>query len=759
MSGPQEERLSKWSKEADLGYPEQRETIRGPQLAGKEKRHQDSLNQYRAQVEHLKQLVQRQEVVINNYQIKYPTVTPPSDTTVDEALDAELPPWVADPQHLSPLLSAYDERMRELEDENTKLKDQALSFKGRADELVKENERVRKDLQHYIEKMLKHAEGPEGGIDVGNAMGGGQGADSEALTDLTEMADVLNKTNSIMTEQIAMLETELGKTKASEQTASERLEKVSKTASEQALSLTQLSQLNKTLENERDDTARRMKDIVAELSNAHTAKERLEVEKKHANDGLRKKETEARDLKDALSDIGRAANTERESLEDRMNSVIEDANHLRQQLRSTEAELDAAREQLRRISLEFETTRADAEGMLKVMNGMEEQLTEYASREEQTVTLVKESKERVETALLERDQAVAREVQSRQEIARLLEKRREYAKELMAAEEKVAKETRDRMMEQLKARDEELNQLSERCAILQTDMARKDREAKAAQAERMSLLGEVNEERQRLRDSIDAFAAKSLERTTRQNEAEEKAAAAQAMLAEKEQAMALSLADVQDRLDHAKQRGDDLSTKLSARAAEAARLTKMLEARDLSLEKVREELDHLRTRDNEEKSALAAVHSRQVADLQTQLERTQMAHKDAQEKTSALVTAQERMAERARRNLEDAVATAQRQLRDKTDEADRAESRARELEGRYAALITEQHDMEDNYLKMAADLEDAKNAKRLAEAKSTAAAGQLANLLKKEEEKLKELSESKMENERLRRQITRGAMH
>ena len=548
MSGPQEERLSKWSKEADLGYPEQRETIRGPQLAGKEKRHQDSLNQYRAQVEHLKQLVQRQEVVINNYQIKYPTVTPPSDTTVDEALDAELPPWVADPQHLSPLLSAYDERMRELEDENTKLKDQALSFKGRADELVKENERVRKDLQHYIEKMLKHAEGPEGGIDVGNAMGGGQGADSEALTDLTEMADVLNKTNSIMTEQIAMLETELGKTKASEQTASERLEKVSKTASEQALSLTQLSQLNKTLENERDDTARRMKDIVAELSNAHTAKERLEVEKKHANDGLRKKEKEVRDLKDALSDIGRAANTERESLEDRMNSVIEDANHLRQQLRSTEAELDAAREQLRRISLEFETTRADAEGMLKVMNGMEEQLTEYASREEQTVTLVKESKERVETALLERDQAVAREVQSRQEIARLLEKRREYAKELMAAEEKVAKETRDRMMEQLKARDEELNQLSERCAILQTDMARKDREAKAAQAERMSLLGEVNEERQRLRDSIDAFAAKSLERTTRQNEAEEKAAAAQSMLAEKEQAMALSLADVAEKL-------------------------------------------------------------------------------------------------------------------------------------------------------------------------------------------------------------------
>ena len=54
MSGPQEERLSKWSKEADLGYPETREAISGPHVAGKERRHQDQINQLRAQVEHYK---------------------------------------------------------------------------------------------------------------------------------------------------------------------------------------------------------------------------------------------------------------------------------------------------------------------------------------------------------------------------------------------------------------------------------------------------------------------------------------------------------------------------------------------------------------------------------------------------------------------------------------------------------------------------------------------------------------------------------
>ena len=87
------------------------------------------------------------------------------------------------------------------------------------------------------------------------------GVDTEAYSDLTEMADVLNKTNLIMTEQIAMLETELGRSKSAEKTATERLSKISKTAEEQASSLTQLSQMNRSLKVERDDTARRLQDF------------------------------------------------------------------------------------------------------------------------------------------------------------------------------------------------------------------------------------------------------------------------------------------------------------------------------------------------------------------------------------------------------------------------------------------------------------------------------------------------------------------
>ena len=152
------------------------------------------------------------------------------------------------------------------------------------------------------------------------------------------------------------------------------------------------------------------------------------------------------------------------------------------------------------------------------MNGMEKQLSEYAEREEQVVALSKESKERVEAALLERDQAVAREVQSRQEIARLLEKQKDLAVNRVEAEERAAENMRQKMLIKLKQRDVEVNDLSEKCVTLQTDLDRFRREKDAAVNERNQLLDEVNEERLRLTMKIEEFASKTTERVTRQNQ-------------------------------------------------------------------------------------------------------------------------------------------------------------------------------------------------------------------------------------------------
>ena len=61
---------------------------------------------------------------------------------------------------------------------------------------------------------------------------------------------------------------------------------------------------------------------------------------------------------------------------------------------------------VRKLRREYQSTRQDAEGMLQVMSGLERQLAEYSSREEEVQRLARENKDRLEEALVLRDQVV-----------------------------------------------------------------------------------------------------------------------------------------------------------------------------------------------------------------------------------------------------------------------------------------------------------------------------------------------------------------
>ena len=90
----------------------------------------------------------------------------------------------------------------------------------------------------------------------------------------------------------------------------------------------------------------------------------------------------------------------------RLTQISELSRELKAKLVAKESELDSSTEELRSLRQEHVTTRSDAEGMLRVMSTLESQLTEYATREESTMSIAREAKEKVEQAMLERDQAV-----------------------------------------------------------------------------------------------------------------------------------------------------------------------------------------------------------------------------------------------------------------------------------------------------------------------------------------------------------------
>ena len=141
------------------------------------------------------------------------------------------------------------------------------------------------------------------------------------------------------------------------------------------------------------------------------------------------------DYRRALEELSARANGESELFERRARHAQDAARDLRRRLRLSEKAIDSARVRERGLARELAQTRKDCKGMLKVMGGMEKQLAEYAANEEHTAALARGSKEKVELAVLERDQAQAREVQARREIARLLEARRAAATEALEAQE------------------------------------------------------------------------------------------------------------------------------------------------------------------------------------------------------------------------------------------------------------------------------------------------------------------------------------
>jgi DNA repair exonuclease SbcCD ATPase subunit len=238
--GPQDERNSQYGKEADLGYPETRTNLRGPQIAGATAALQTQVKRLQTTVEHLQQLVSRQEIVINDYQTKYPTASlAPVDA---DATAVGLAPWVADPLTMSPLLIAYDERLNELQSSNNVLSEQVTKLKQSNDDILAENGSLRTDLKHYVERMLAYTEGSKSGLGSSTT----SMAHGEQMNELAEMNDVLNQTNTIMSEQISMLEGHLDTTKKELMETKTALDEEVKSSQETSAALTQLSVMNRS---------------------------------------------------------------------------------------------------------------------------------------------------------------------------------------------------------------------------------------------------------------------------------------------------------------------------------------------------------------------------------------------------------------------------------------------------------------------------------------------------------------------------------
>ncbi|NXQ24353.1 CEP89 protein, partial [Alaudala cheleensis] len=107
----------------------------------------------------LKTVVHRLNVELSRYQTKFRSLSQEENLKLKSLpMKGPHPPWLFDMKYLSPLLLAYEDRIREKEDQNNNkefymksavFQEDMKNFKARVEELVKENEELYEQLNNF----------------------------------------------------------------------------------------------------------------------------------------------------------------------------------------------------------------------------------------------------------------------------------------------------------------------------------------------------------------------------------------------------------------------------------------------------------------------------------------------------------------------------------------------------------------------------------------------------------------------------------
>ncbi|KAG5182592.1 hypothetical protein JKP88DRAFT_348798 [Tribonema minus] len=587
----------------------------------------------------------------------------------------------------------------------------------------------------------------------------------------------------------------------------------------------------------------------------------VETKLREISEGLAAAREEARghaiaanELRKAMAELRRSSEAEAEQMAQRLQAGAARISELQAsahafvdftngQFAAKAAEAEGAAEQARRVSRELErssssssssstsshdekiqaapfrnmrpptlTVRADAEGMLQVMAGMEKQLAARAAKEAAVAQMEQEARQKVEEALMARDQAQALEVQARRELARVTEarradgdarareteaalatlrearkgrRRRARARETEAAlatlscelqggcqariaqgqrrracarEMEAALATlRTRMAAQLEAREEEVRDLLAEGARLRVDADRCQRDRASAEALYASLKRAVDAEQASLKGRFDELSAKVLDAEARAQQHERAHREAQSALEDVKRALAAQHAS-------ARAKESQLGEALRARSAEVETMRSALRAAADAAE--RRERDAVR-------AALEAEET--LSEVRRQLEHAEAERAAADEGWRARCASAEARAHEAARRAEDGdaarakqlravkaqvsaeAADAKARLREESELAQRLSARNTDLQGRLSAAAAERAELVAAAAAAASEASHA--AAQLAEAQRRARelGAQLAAALESQEGRAGDEARLRGELKRLQLELARTA--
>ncbi|XP_058530812.1 centrosomal protein of 89 kDa [Ochotona princeps] len=130
-------------KEAERACPREGDTVAETELLNLRKQTQELVDEN----DGLKMTVHRLNVELSRYQTKFRHLSE-EESFNTEGLPSKgpVPPWLLNIKYLSPLLLAYEDRMKEKDKLNAALEEEMRMFRMRVQEVVKENEELHREL-------------------------------------------------------------------------------------------------------------------------------------------------------------------------------------------------------------------------------------------------------------------------------------------------------------------------------------------------------------------------------------------------------------------------------------------------------------------------------------------------------------------------------------------------------------------------------------------------------------------------------------
>ncbi|CAK4715319.1 unnamed protein product [Aphanomyces euteiches] len=607
VGGPQEERTKRLFRDNVEAPMKEKEFVVPVDFRVQEETYQEKFHAQHEEIQFLKNYIERilnqlRRVLVKHDELEQlqslcdPMIAHVNPAEDDETHSLVSPPWFTSKEYMSPLFAAYESRIKELEGVCEKYRTDIDSFASQVHTLAADNDRLQQELTSALEKLILQSESKS----TTDFYASSKGADplGDKLAELNERLDILMSENSLLVEQVSLQESELEECQKDIQERDNQLLTMSQNFNQASVAIQELRETCEHLKNDKKRCEVQIQQFAGTIAQLEAQKENigLAIENHKANEAKYKKQIEEYEL--TLATIKRGAEQKQTLVTKRYQGVCERLRELTSALDSKDRQVDEWQERHRAASTELDLVKHDCEGMVKVMQSMEKQLNEYAAREEAVAELERSTLDKAQAAMLERDQAIAKETQCRREIARLLEQKRVAASEnLKATDEAVEKAKRKQV-------------ISETATRLQADAEKQVKECTAQQDARFKAFQD------KYQTLVDRLAQTELIR----DDAIAQEAKIASILVTKELQFEKTLAEIADKLKVEHEQVSGLQRELDVRRSELREAQESNAAKEKHVAMMTKEVEDVRNEWSQKNKYQLDMYAQQVRDLKGRLE-------------------------------------------------------------------------------------------------------------------------------------------